>query len=39
MSAGFHAAMLKWFGKKVTPYLVTQAFYGVSLFEIIKALD
>ncbi|WP_180058470.1 alkane 1-monooxygenase [Acinetobacter sp. YH12227] len=39
MSAGFHAAMLKVFGVRVTPYLVTQAFYGVSLFEIINYIE
>lgn len=39
MSAGFHTAMLKMFGKGVTPYLVTQAFYGISLFEIINYIE
>lgn len=39
MSAGFHATMLKLFGKDVIPYLVTQAFYGVSLFEIINYIE
>ena len=39
ISAGFHATMLKLFGKDVIPYLVTQAFYGVSLFEIINYIE
>ncbi|NNH86549.1 alkane 1-monooxygenase [Acinetobacter terrae] len=39
MSAGFHATMLKLFGKDVIPYLATQAFYGVSLFEIINYIE
>lgn len=39
MSAGFHATMLKLFGKDIIPYLATQAFYGVSLFEIINYIE
>ncbi|OAL79296.1 alkane 1-monooxygenase [Acinetobacter sp. SFB] len=39
MSAGFHATMLKLFGKEVIPYLATQAFYGVSLFEVINYIE
>ena len=39
MSAGFHATMLKLFGKDVIPYLATQAFYGVSLFEVINYIE
>ena len=39
MSAGFHAGMVSLFGKKVTPYLLTQAFYGVSLFEVINYIE
>lgn len=39
MSAGFHTTMLKLFGKDVIPYLATQAFYGVSLFEIINYIE
>lgn len=39
MSAAFHATMLKLFGKDVIPYLATQAFYGVSLFEIINYIE
>ena len=39
MSAGFHATMLKFFGKDIIPYLATQAFYGVSLFEIINYIE
>ena len=39
MSAGFHATMLKLFGKDISPYLATQAFYGVSLFEIINYIE
>ncbi|WP_291354451.1 alkane 1-monooxygenase [Acinetobacter sp. UBA3106] len=39
MSAGFHATMVKLFGKDVIPYLATQAFYGISLFEIINYIE
>lgn len=39
MSVGFHATMLKLFGKDIIPYLATQAFYGVSLFEIINYIE
>ncbi|SPL71311.1 alkane 1-monooxygenase [Acinetobacter stercoris] len=39
MSAGFHGSMLKMFGKDILPYLVTQAFYGISLFEIINYIE
>ncbi|MBJ9985094.1 alkane 1-monooxygenase [Acinetobacter sp. S40] len=39
MSATFHASMVKLFGKGVIPYLATQAFYGISLFEIINYIE
>ena len=39
MSASFHAVMLKLFGKEIIPYLVTQAFYGISLFEIVNYIE
>jgi len=39
MSAGFHGVMFSLFGKKVAPYLATQALYGISLFEIINYIE
>lgn len=39
MSAAYHAGMFKVFGKKLLPYTVTQAFYGISLFEIINYIE
>ncbi|MGL1830311.1 UNVERIFIED_CONTAM: alkane 1-monooxygenase [Acinetobacter sp. HSTU-ASm16] len=39
MSAAFHSSMLGIFGKGTLPYLVTQAFYGISLFEIINYIE
>lgn len=39
MSAGYHALMLKMYGKKTIPYSLTQAFYGVSLFEIVNYIE
>lgn len=39
MSASFHGAMVAMFGKGVIPYLATQAFYGISLFEIINYIE
>ncbi|MFW1754068.1 alkane 1-monooxygenase [Acinetobacter wanghuae] len=39
MSAAYHALMLKTYGKKVIPYTITQAFYGISLFEIINYIE
>ncbi|MCU4412570.1 alkane 1-monooxygenase [Acinetobacter sp. WU_MDCI_Axc73] len=39
MSATFHASMVKLFGKSTIPYLATQAFYGISLFEIINYIE
>ncbi|WP_151980326.1 alkane 1-monooxygenase [Acinetobacter guerrae] len=39
MSATFHASMVKIFGKGTIPYLATQAFYGISLFEIINYIE
>jgi len=39
MSAAYHTLMLKTYGKKVIPYTITQAFYGISLFEIINYIE
>ena len=39
MSSVYHLAMFKTFGRKVLPYTVTQAFYGVSLFEIVNYIE
>lgn len=39
MSTAFHGSMIKIFGTGVIPYLATQAFYGVSLFEIINYIE
>ena len=39
MSGTFHASMVKLFGKGAIPYLATQAFYGISLFEIINYIE
>ena len=39
MSAGFHATLLNLFGREIIPYLATQAFYGVSLFEVINYIE
>lgn len=39
MSAAFHGSMVGIFGKGVIPYLATQAFYGISLFEVINYIE
>ena len=39
MSAAFHSALLARFGTGIIPYLATQAFYGISLFEIINYIE
>lgn len=39
MSAAFHATMLALFGRRVLPYLVTQAVYGFTLFEVVNYLE
>ena len=39
MSAAFHAGLIKTFGTQIIPYLATQAFYGISLFEIINYIE
>lgn len=39
MSAAYHALMIKTYGKKVIPYTMTQAFYGITLFEIINYIE
>lgn len=39
MSAGYHALMLSAYGKKLIPYTLTQAFYGVTLFEIVNYIE
>ena len=39
MSTAFHAGLIKTFGTQIIPYLATQAFYGISLFEIINYIE
>ena len=39
MSTAFHASLIKAFGKKIVPYLITQGFYGISLFELINYIE
>lgn len=39
MSAAFHGSILGVFGKGTLPYLLTQSFYGISLFEIINYIE
>lgn len=39
MSGVFHASMLGIFGKRSLPYLLTQSFYGISLFEVINYIE
>ncbi|ATO20403.1 alkane 1-monooxygenase [Acinetobacter sp. LoGeW2-3] len=39
MSASYHALMVKTFGKQVIPYSITQALYGISLFEIVNYIE
>lgn len=39
MSAAFHAALLARFGTGIIPYLATQAFYSIRLFEIINYIE
>ena len=39
MSAAYHGFMLKAFGSKVIPYNVTQALYGITLFEIVNYIE
>ncbi|OTG82860.1 alkane 1-monooxygenase [Acinetobacter sp. ANC 4648] len=39
MSATFHTSMVALFGKGTIPYLATQAFYGLSLFEVINYIE
>lgn len=39
MSAAFHASMVALFGKRVIPFLATQAAYGVTLFELINYIE
>lgn len=39
MSATFHASLLGLFGRGTLPYLVTQSFYGISLFELINYIE
>ena len=39
MSATFHAGLITTFGTQIIPYLATQAFYGISLFEIINYIE
>lgn len=39
MSTIFHSSLITIFGKKTIPYLVTQAFYGITLFEIVNYIE
>ncbi len=39
MAAVFHASMIALFGRRVIPYLATQAVYGFTLFEVINYLE
>ena len=39
MAAAFHAGMIALFGRRVIPYLATQAVYGFTLFEVINYLE
>ena len=39
MSTAFHAVLITTFGTQIIPYLATQAFYGISLFEIINYIE
>lgn len=39
MASGFHAALLGIFGRRSLPYLITQSFYGISLFELINYIE
>lgn len=39
MSAGFNGLMLKLYGKRVLPYMLTQSAYGVTLFEMVNYLE
>ncbi|ANF81823.1 alkane 1-monooxygenase [Acinetobacter sp. NCu2D-2] len=39
MSTAYHALMVKTFGKQVIPYSITQALYGISLFEIVNYIE
>lgn len=39
MSVAYHGGLLKAFGPRVIPYLASQAFYGISLFELINYIE
>lgn len=39
MSVGFHSSLLTVFGRGTIPYLITQSFYGISLFELINYIE
>lgn len=39
MSLAFQTMMVKLYGKKVIPFLVTQSIYGISLFEMVNYLE
>ena len=39
MSGAFHASMIALFGRRVIPFLVTQAAYGFTLFEVVNYLE
>lgn len=39
MSAAYHAGLIKTYGKKVIPFDIAQALYGISLFEIVNYIE
>lgn len=39
MGMGFQGLMMKLYGKKVIPFLITQSAYGVTLFEMVNYLE
>lgn len=39
MSAAFHGSMLAIFGRRVLPFLLTQAAYGAVLFEVVNYIE
>lgn len=39
MSAGYHALMLKLFGKRIIPTQITQALCGITLFEVVNYME
>ncbi len=39
MSAGYHATLIALFGRRVIPFQITQALYGITLFEVINYIE